>query len=204
MQINCKKATSDELSEVAQSEKKLFFRQTVTPLEEGIDKQMGIVKTFVARHLTTYEVGLLVGLILTTQFHLCHDQSLVVAIELVNLKDMVATFYQIATLVDDATLAQLQQMLCLVEGYLFLELITRHTAIHRLALDGKVSLVVACAHSHRSSLRRDIALLNMTIRKGGALVCVAFLDKELSLYFQSTHFLFQFSQDMIRYTMVAE
>ena len=46
--------------------KKLFFRQTVTPLAEGIDKQMRIVKTFVARHLTTYEVGLLVGLILSS------------------------------------------------------------------------------------------------------------------------------------------
>ena len=76
---------------------------------------MGIVEALVTRHLTTYEVGLLVGLILTTQFHLCHDQSLVVAIELVDLKDMVATFYQIAALVDDATLAQLQQMLCLIK-----------------------------------------------------------------------------------------
>ena len=96
---------------------------------------------------------------------------------------MTATFHQIATLIDDATQTKLQKMLRLVHRYLLFKLIAGHAAIYRLALNGKVSLLVPCANAHRSPLGRNIALLDMARRKGGALVSVALLDEEFSFYF---------------------
>ncbi len=161
----------------------IFLRQGITPLRERIAQKMRIIETLVARYLHTDEVGFLIGFALAFQFHLSHHQPLIVTIKLIHLEGMITTFHQIAALIDNATLAKLQQMLRLVQRNLLLKLIAGHSAIHRLALNGKVSLLVPCANAHRSPLGRNIALLDMARRKGGALVSVALLDEEFSFYF---------------------
>ena len=161
----------------------IFLRQGITPLRERITQKMRIIETLVARYLHTDEVGFLIGFTLALQFHLSHYQPLIVTIKLIHLEGMITTFHQIAALIDNATLAKLQQMVRLVHRNLLLKLIAGHSAIHRLALNGKVSLLVSCANAHRSPLGRNIALLDMARRKGGALVSVALLDEEFSFYF---------------------
>ena len=92
----------------------IFLRQGITPLRERITQKMRIIEALVARYLHTDEVGFLIGFALAFQFHLSHHQTFIVAIKLIHLKGMIATFHQIAALIDNATLAKLQQMLRLV------------------------------------------------------------------------------------------
>ena len=75
----------------------------------------------------------------------------------------------------------------LVEGYLLLKLITAETAILRTALDGEVGMVVAYADTHRGTLGRDVALLDVGTRKGNTLVRIAFPDQKLTFYFYTAH-----------------
>ena len=102
---------------------------------------------------------------------------------------MVSTLDKIATLIDNSTLTELQKMLRLIHGYFLLKLITGHTTVYRLTFNREISLLVSRANSHRSPFSRNIPLLNMTRRKGGAFISVALLNEEFSFYFQSTHFL---------------
>ena len=53
--------------------------------------------------------------------------------------------------------------------------------------DGEESLPIAQADAHGCTLGRNISLLYVTTRKGGAFEAVAFLYQELSFYFQSAH-----------------
>ena len=161
----------------------IFLRQGITPLRERIAQKMRIIEALVARYLHTDKVGFLIGFALAFQFHLSHYQPLIVTIKLIHLKGMITTFHQIAALIDNTTLAKLQQMLRLIQRNLLLKLIAGHSAIHRLALDSKVSLVVSGANTHRSPFSRNISLLDMTTRKGGAFISVALLDEEFSFYF---------------------
>ena len=96
---------------------------------------------------------------------------------------MLTTLHQIATLIDDTALAKLQEMLRLIHSDFLFKLITRHSSIYRLTFDRKISLVITRTYPHRSSISRNIALLNMAIRKGGAFICVALLYEEFSFNF---------------------
>ena len=80
---------------------------------------MRIVESLVACYLHTDEIRFLIGFGLASQLHLCHDQTFIIAIELIYLEGMTATFHQIATLIDDATLTKLQKMLRLVPVHFF-------------------------------------------------------------------------------------
>ena len=160
----------------------IFSRQGITPLRERIAQEMRIVESLVACYLHADEIRFLIGFGLACQLHLCHDQTFVIAIELIYLEGMTATFHKIATLIDDASLTKLQKMLRLVHRYLLFKLIAGHAAIYRLALNGKVSLLIPCANPHRSPFGRNISLLNMTRRKGGAFISVALLNEEFSFY----------------------
>ena len=92
----------------------IFLRQGITPLRERIAQKMRIIEAPVARNFHTDKVGFLIGFALAFQFHLSHHQTFIVAIKLIHLKGMIATFHQIAALIDNATLAKLQQMVRLV------------------------------------------------------------------------------------------
>ena len=72
---------------------------------------MRVIKALVARYLHTDEVWFFISFGLAAQFHFCHHQSFIIAIEFIYLEGMVATLHQIATLVDDTSLAKLQEML---------------------------------------------------------------------------------------------
>ena len=63
---------------------------------------MGIIETAVASYLSTDEMGLFERFVFRLKFYFCHNQSLIVAIKLVNLKHMVARTHEVACLVDDA------------------------------------------------------------------------------------------------------
>lgn len=149
---------------------------------------MGVVEMAVTGDLRANEVRLLERLRLTGQLHLGHHEPVVVAMKLVHLKDVVTTLDEPAVLVDDTTPAELQQVVSLVKGYLFLKLITRHPTVITLAFDGKIGLIVTDSDAHRSALGGDISLSDMTDRSGGTLIRAAVLDKEFTFYFKSAHF----------------
>lgn len=143
---------------------------------------MRIIEAFVACYFAIDEIRFLVSFGLAFQLYLRHHQAFVVTIKLIHLEDMITAFHEIAALINHTSLTKLQEMLRLVHGNLLLKLIAGHSAIHRLTLDGKVSLVVSGANTHRSPFSRNISLLDMTTRKGGAFVSVALLDEEFSFY----------------------
>ena len=78
-------------------------------------KHVGIVEVRIPSDLRSDEVGLHKVFRLTAEFHLCHDESVVVTMKLIHLEGMVSALDQIAVLVDDAALAELHEMSSLVE-----------------------------------------------------------------------------------------
>ena len=60
----------------------IFSRQGITPLRERIAQEMRIVESLVACYLHADEIRFLIGFGLACQLHLCHDQTFIIAIEL--------------------------------------------------------------------------------------------------------------------------
>ena len=87
---------------------------------------MGIIEPTVTRHLITDEIGLFERFTLIFEFHFSHHQTRIITIELIHFKRMlsVRTRHQIASLVDNARLTYLHQVLCLVECYFLFKLVT--------------------------------------------------------------------------------
>lgn len=141
----------------------------------------------VARYLRPEKTRLVKSFCLATKLHLCHHKPVIVSMKFIDLISMTSTWHKIAVLVYYATLAQFQQLSRLVKGNLFLKLIACHAAVVAFAFDGKIGLGITHPHTNRSPFRRDIALLNMAKRRGGALVGAAMLNQELAFYFQPTH-----------------
>ena len=142
----------------------------------------------VTRDLRANKIRFFKSLRFTSQLHLSHDKSVVVAMEFIDLKGMVTALHEPTVLVDDTTPAELQQVVSLVKSYLFLKLITRHPTVITLAFDGKIGLIITDSDAHRSALGGDISLSDMTDRSGGTLIRAAVLDKEFTFYFKSAHF----------------
>lgn len=103
------------------------------------------METAVACYLITDEIGFLERFLHTSQFHLSHHQSGIVAIELIHLKGMYAigTFHQIACLIDDSRLTKLKQLFRLIQRDFFLELIPLDARRIRRSFDGKVATAIA-------------------------------------------------------------
>ena len=98
---------------------------------------------------------------------------------------MAPTLHQIACLVDDARLAELEEMLGLIEGDFLFKLIATQSTIERRAFDGQKSRAVTTAYSDGTPVTAtDVALLNAAAVEGQLLVAVV-LDKELTFDFQS-------------------
>ena len=73
----------------------------------------------------------------------------------------VGTLHQPATLVDDTTAAQFEEMLRLVVADFFFKLIARQSGTIAMALYGEPRTIVTGTHTHRSRLARHVALLDM-------------------------------------------
>ena len=99
------------------------------PQLKGVQPQVGVVVATVARDLIPDEIRLFEGFIRRGKLYLGHDQTLVIAIELIDLEGMPPTADQITRLVDDTRLAKAKQMLSLIERNLFLKLITAQPAV---------------------------------------------------------------------------
>ena len=158
-----------------------------SPQAIGIATQMGVVISVVASHFISDEIGLLIGLVSRLQFYLGNDQTIVIAVKLVDLEGVIAAVDQIAGLVDDAWLAEHQQMFGLIPVDGSLKLIAAQTAVERRTFNGEESLVIAKAHPHSPSVpAADIPLADMT-----AAACLllerAVPDQELPLDFHSAH-----------------
>jgi hypothetical protein len=84
-----------------------------------------VVEAAVASDLATNEVGLRERFVGTTQLHLRHNKTIVVAVEFVYLKGVapIGTLHQIAVLVDKSTSAELQQVLGFVDGDFLFKLV---------------------------------------------------------------------------------
>jgi hypothetical protein len=109
-----------------------------------------------------------------TQFNLGDDQPLIVAIELVYLEGVtVSCGHKVATLVDDARLAEVEELSGLLGRYLLLELIATESTVERRSLDGKEALLVTQSDTHGMPVTAaDIALLDMVAPLGKTLVAV--------------------------------
>ena len=137
---------------------------------------MGIAETYISSDFGTDEIGLFVRFILAPKFHFGHHQTFVVTIKLINLEGMVATFHEITPLIHKAAFAQRQQMFGLVERDFLLKLIARQTAVVGMTFNCELRLVVTHAYAHSGTFSRNISLLDMTARNGGAFERVAFLN----------------------------
>ena len=92
-----------------------------------------------------------------------------------------------ASFVDDAGLAKVKQLSCLLNGDFLLELIATEASVERRSLDGKESLLVAQTTTYGMSVAAaDIPLAYMA-----AAACLllerAVPDQELPLDFHSAH-----------------
>lgn len=101
----------------------ILLRQLVFPLAVRARKQALVVKVSVAGHLWPEERRTFERLILMLQFHFAEEQSLVVAMKLIYLKDMVAIRHEVTHLGDISSTAEGEHLTCIIEGYLPLELI---------------------------------------------------------------------------------
>ena len=148
---------------------------------------MGVIESVVARYFSSDEIGLFVEFIRCRQFHFGHDEPFVVAIELINFEGMLSRRHEIASLVDDARLTEMEQMFGLFECDFLLELIAREASVERWSLDGEKSTVVAEPHSYgASATTTDVALFDATMADGLLLIAIA-ANEELPFNLQSTH-----------------
>ena len=107
--------------------------------------------------------------------------------KLIDLEGVAATLHQPAGLVDDAWLAQFEEVLRLVERYLLLKLIAAQATILAGTFNGQVSAIVAEAHPDgTSATTADITLLDAAVAVGLTLIVVT-ADKKLSFNLESAH-----------------
>lgn len=128
---------------------------------------MGVVISVVASHFISDEIGLLIGLVSRLQFYLGNDQTIIIAVKLVDFERMSTTVNKIAGLVDDARLTQLHQLhsLILVDG--FLKLITTQASVDGRPFDSEESLVITNAHPDRMAMAAaDVSLTYMAATAG--------------------------------------
>lgn len=148
---------------------------------------MRVIVPAVASDLTADEGRLCVFLSLTSKFYLSHYKSLIVAIKLVNLKHVVGAAHKITGLVDNAGLAELKELLCLVNSYLLLKLITAETSRVRRSLDGEIPLIVTNANTDGFTARAaNIALFDAALRKS-LLPIGGVAHQKFAFYLKSTH-----------------
>lgn len=148
---------------------------------------MGVVESAVTSNFRSNEIGLFERFVLVSQLHFSHNESLVVAIKLIDLKDMLAAMNEIASLVDDPWLADAHQILCVRERNLDLELITSQPCTIAWTFDGKVSLAVSNAHTYRPSIARTYVALTDAAAIVSLIAKLSY-DQELTLYLEM-HFL---------------
>ena len=148
---------------------------------------MRVIVSAVARYLIAYEGRLCVWFVLASKFHLSHYMSLIVAIKLVNLKHVVGAAHKITSLVYNARLAELKELLCLINGYLLLKLITAETSTVRRSFDGEIPLVTTNANTDGFTARAaNIALLDAALRKS-LLPIRGVAHQKFTFYLKSAH-----------------
>jgi hypothetical protein len=146
---------------------------------------MGVVVAMVAGDFLSQERRTVVRLVRVRQLHLGDDQSLVVTVELINLEGMpISDRHKEASFVDDAGLAKVKQLSCLLNGDFLLELIATEASVERRSLDGKESLLVAQTNTYGMSVAAaDIALLDVVAPLSETFVAVV-THQELPLNLQ--------------------
>ena len=126
---------------------------------------MTIVVTAVARDFFSDEIGLFEAFVLTSEFHFCHHQAVVVTMKFIYLPcvSSIRTGHEVTMLIDDTWLTKLQKVMGIAYGDFGLELIARQSCKASRPLDGQVGTIIAYANANGAPrLRTDIALLNMT------------------------------------------
>ena len=98
---------------------------------------MGVVETAVARDLTSDEMGFFVRFVLRRQLNLGHDQPLVIAIKLVDFKNMTSAAHKPARLVNHTRFAEPEKLFGLLQRDFLFELIAAQTGCIRRPLDGQ-------------------------------------------------------------------
>lgn len=125
---------------------------------------MTVVITAVARDLLTDKGGLFKRLVLRRQLYLGNGQPRVVACKLVNLEGVASRLDQPARLVDDAWVAECQQLAGIVQRNLLFKLIARKTAIETGAFNSNVRAFISYTYTNSTSaLATNVALLDVTL-----------------------------------------
>ena len=148
---------------------------------------MAIVETAIARHFLTDEIRLFKRFVSRLQLYLCHYQSLVVAIELVNFEDVLSAFYQITRLVYYARLTELEQVFGLIGCNLLLKLIAAQATVNGWAFDGQVTTATTEPHPDGASVTATDITLLYVVGSVGPLLVVAATDQKLPLNFHAAH-----------------
>src|SRR5574344_571863 len=121
------------------------------------------------------------------ELHPSHHQALVIAIEFIHLKGMLAAFHQKAGFVYHAWFTEFEYLLCLIEGYFLFKLISAHSFLITGALDSKVSPVATDTYPYSTAVTtQDIALFDATAVISLTLIIIT-PHQEFPFYFQSAH-----------------
>ena len=90
---------------------------------------MAVVIAAVASYFVADEVGFQEWFVGSFQLYLGYDQSLIIAVEFVNLEDVCSTFHQKARLVNDARLTESKELPGFFRRYFFFKLKAAQTTI---------------------------------------------------------------------------
>lgn len=149
---------------------------------------MGIIEATVARDFPTDEIGLFERFVRSRELDFGHEESFIVAIELVDLERMLAATNQIAGLIDDARLTEAEQLLSLIRRNFLLELVAAETSVERRPLDGQETTTAAETDPYGASVSAgNVALSDPIVRVSLCLEVEAFLQQELPLDFHAAH-----------------
>ena len=107
--------------------KSIYFR--LFPVLVGVLHEHGVVVLGIASDLLAKPCWAVEGGILAGKLHLGNGETLVVAVELVDLKGALTCLHQVAGLVDNARLANLEQVVNLLNGNFLLPLKAAGTAL---------------------------------------------------------------------------
>ena len=153
----------------------------VLPTFERESCKAGVIVAFVACDLFSKEWRPFKCFVGTFKFHFGHHKAVVVAVELIYLECVFATFHKVARLVYYAAVAQFQQFPGLALGNLLFPLEAAESAVHRRSFDGEIPLVATYPHAGRvATFAAQIALCNAVTAECHCLVAVIG-DKEFPL-----------------------
>ena len=122
---------------------------------------VGVVVVKISCHFGSKEGREVKGFVHITEFNLCKDKTLIIAMKLVDLHDVLAIRHEVTGLFYASRTAEGKELTRILQRDLLLPFETADT-ICRRTFDGEIALVTTRTHTHRMTMpTTDIALQNL-------------------------------------------